>query len=81
MAYNIFLPKQIISGVLPVTVTLYAMETSWKPAIVKHEIFVAVKCCGFSILNFSHEEIFADFEPSGGEQVCGMINLRLFGQL
>ena len=28
---------------------------------VKHEIFAAVKFCGFFILNFSQEDIFADF--------------------
>ena len=28
---------------------------------VKHEIFAAVKFCSFSILNFSRDEIFADF--------------------
>ena len=28
---------------------------------VKQEIFAAVKFCGFSILDFSREDIFADF--------------------
>ena len=30
-------------------------------ATVKHETFAAIKFCGFSILNFSREDIFADF--------------------
>ena len=43
--------------------------------------FAAVKFHSFSILNLSREEIFADFWdmvnwPSGGKQVCRMMNLR-----